>query len=71
MLGLFHVFAIVTNWQLFGQSFFATDGLPVFGLAAICFVAALTKRKGLQQVMAMLYLIIGLVGLCAESPAAY
>lgn len=71
VLGLFHVFAAVTNWRLWNSSVFTPDGLPVLMLASICFVASMTKRRGLQQMMAGLYLIVGLVGVWVESPAAY
>lgn len=71
VLAIFHMTAIVTNHRLFGQSALSLGSLPIVALAVICLVAAATKRRRLQEAMALLYLVTSIVSIMIESPAGY
>jgi hypothetical protein len=71
VLAIFHLTAIVTNHRLWGQSALSLGSLPIVALAVICLVAAATKRRKLQEAMAILYLAASVVSIMIESPAGY
>lgn len=71
VLALFHTVALVTNWWLWKQPVWSTPSFPVIGLVTVCVMSALTKKRRVQIAMAMLYLVLGLVGIVADSPTSY
>lgn len=71
ILAIFHMAALLANSRLWGQSFADLDALPVATLAGVCLVAAVTRRRRLQEAMALLYVAIGATGIIAESPMSY
>lgn len=71
VLAVFHLTAIVTNHRLWGQSALSPESLPILALAVICLVAASTRRRRLQEALAILYLLAGVAGILIESPWGY
>jgi hypothetical protein len=70
-LAVFHVGALVTNWWLWNLPPWATQDLPVIGLAVICVAAAVTSQRHIQVTMAVVYLLLGLAAIIAASPSSY
>ncbi|MCB1499226.1 MAG: hypothetical protein KDK07_05470 [Bauldia sp.] len=71
LLAGFHLTALIANWCLWDQSLFSIAAVPVVLLAALCLVGAIVSRRSVQQVVAVLYCILSVIGTLIESQAAY
>lgn len=71
VLALFHVAATVTNRWFWDQLLLSIPALPGIALAATSLIAAVTTRRHLQEVMAVLYLVLSIAAILAASPGSY
>jgi hypothetical protein len=71
LLACFHLTALFANWWLWDQSVLSLPGVAVVLLAALCLVGAIVPRRAVQEIVAVLYCILGVVGTFIESQAVY
>lgn len=71
VLALFHAVAIVANAWFWSQPVLSLVTLLVAALCAISITAATVTNRTVQQVAAIAYCLVAVVGTFIESPASY